>query len=185
MSDEPKTEKPAATPEAIDPKEVRAQLGLPENAPDADVIAGLLAVIAALSQKYETLLADSAGQEAEIANRALEQYADRIPAGTEDFWRDQLLANRAATLAVLDKLPKPAAEAAPAPAPAPAAEPAPTPLRNRLPSAPPTRPPNCRRSPRATRTRPSSSSPTRPASSGRRSRRRNYRPSPAGTPRRS
>lgn len=46
MSDEPKPEKPAATPEAIDPKEVRAQLGLPENAPDADVIAGLLAVIA-------------------------------------------------------------------------------------------------------------------------------------------
>ena len=39
MSDEPKTEKPAAAPEAIDPKEVRAQLGLPENAPDADVIA--------------------------------------------------------------------------------------------------------------------------------------------------
>ena len=139
MSDEPKTEKPAAAPEAIDPKEVRAQLGLPENAPDADVIAGLLAVIAALSQKYETLLADAAGQEAEIANRALAQYADRIPAGTEDFWRDQLLANRAATLAVLDKLPKPAAEPAPGPAPAP--EPAPTPLRNRLPAAPPARPP--------------------------------------------
>ena len=140
MSDEPKPEKPAATPEAIDPKEVRAQLGLPETAPDADVIAGLLAVIAALSQKYETLLADSAGQEAEIANRTLDAYADRIPAGTADFWRDQLLANRQATVAVLEKLPKPAAEPAPA-APSPAPAPAPTPLRNRLPSTPPDRPP--------------------------------------------
>ena len=128
MSDEPKTDKPAAAPETIDPKEVRAQLGLPETAPDADVIAGLLAVIAALSQKYETLLADSAGQEAEIANRTLDAYADRIPAGTADFWRDQLLANREATVAVLDKLPK-----NPAPAPKP---PAPEPLRNRVPAAP-------------------------------------------------
>ena len=36
MSDEPKPEKPAATPEAIDPKEVRAQLGLPETAPNGE-----------------------------------------------------------------------------------------------------------------------------------------------------
>ena len=44
MSDEPKTEKTAPTEgAAIDPKEVRTQLGLPETATDPEVIAGLLA----------------------------------------------------------------------------------------------------------------------------------------------
>ena len=128
MSNE-KTPAPAApAAPAADLKDVRAQLGLPESAPDADVIAGLLAVIANLSEKYEALLGEAAGQEAEVANRILADYQDRIPEGTADFWRDQLLANRQATVAVLDKLPKPAA-----PAPKP---PAPEPLRNRVPADP-------------------------------------------------
>ena len=119
----------------VDPKEVRAQLGLAENATDADVIAGLLTVIASLSDKYESLLAEAAGQDADLANRALDQYKDRIPEGTEEFWREQLIVNREVAVAVLDKMPAPGA----APAQG-AAAPAPVPLKNRV-QTPPARDP--------------------------------------------
>lgn len=118
------TPAPAPAPETIDPAQIREQLGLAADAPDAEVIAGLLMVVATLSQKYETLLAEAAGNDADVANRTLAEYADRIPAGTEDFWRDSLLTNRADTIAALEAMQPPAPAATPAPAP--------TPLANRI-----------------------------------------------------
>jgi hypothetical protein len=97
----------------IDPKEVRAQLGLAEDAPDSDVILALLGLVANLTGQLESMTGAAAQAETEIANRALEQYHDRIPEGTEPFWREQLLANREAALGVLDKLPVPPPAAPP------------------------------------------------------------------------
>ena len=89
----------------IDPKDVRTQLGLAADAPDADVIVELLKLIAQLTAQIETLTGQAAQSEKELANRILERYADRIPAGTEPFWAEQILTNREAALVVLEKLP--------------------------------------------------------------------------------
>jgi hypothetical protein len=70
----------------IDPKDVRTQLGLAADAPDADVIVEMLKLIAQLTAQIETLTGQAAQSEKELANRILERYADRIPAGTEPFW---------------------------------------------------------------------------------------------------
>lgn len=102
----------------IDPKDVRSQLGLTADAPDADVIVELLKLIAQLTAQIETLTGQAAQSEKELANRILERYADRIPAGTEPFWAEQILTNREAALGVLDKLPVPAAPSEPPPNPA-------------------------------------------------------------------
>jgi hypothetical protein len=140
----------------IDPKEVRAQLGLAEDAPDSDVILALLGLVANLTGQLESMTGAAAQAETEIANRTLEQYRDRIPEGTEPFWREQLLANRETALGVIAKLPVPALpDPPPAPAsqlPTPAApgeaersrgsRPPATPLRNRIAVAPDARPDN-------------------------------------------
>jgi hypothetical protein len=78
----------------IDPKDVRTQVGLAADAPDADVIVELLKLIAQLTAQIETLTGQAAQSEKELANRVLERYADRIPAGTEPFWAEQVLTNR-------------------------------------------------------------------------------------------
>jgi len=137
----------------IDPKDVRSQLGLAADAPDADVIVELLKLIAQLTAQVETLTGQAAQSEKELANRILERYADRIPAGTEPFWAEQILANREAALVVLEKLPVPAAPSDPPPdagsrpsdSARPPSPPVPrpsVPLRNRIATAPDTRPDN-------------------------------------------
>ena len=73
---------------AIDPKDVRSQLGLPADAPDGDVIVELLKLIAQLTAQVETLTGQAAQSEKELANRILERYADRIPAGLPDQTTD-------------------------------------------------------------------------------------------------
>jgi hypothetical protein len=128
----------------IDPKEVRAQLSLAEDAPDSDVILALLGLVANLTGQLESMTGAAAQAETEIANRTLEQYRDRIPEGTEPFWREQLLANREAALGVLAKLPAPTLPDPPpdpdSRLPAPARPP--VPLRNRISAAPDARPDN-------------------------------------------
>jgi len=89
----------------IDPKDVGSQLGLAADAPDADVIVELLKLIAQLTAQVDTLTAQAAQSEKELAKRILERYADRIPAGTEPFWAEQILTNSEAALVVLEKLP--------------------------------------------------------------------------------
>jgi hypothetical protein len=136
----------------IDPKDVRTQLGLAADAPDADVIVELLKLIAQLTAQIETLTGQAAQSEKELANRILERYADRISAGTEPFWAEQILTNREAAVGVLEKLPAPALPDPPpdpdsrlpasaSPLPAPGSRPPSVPLRNRL-AAPDARPDN-------------------------------------------
>jgi hypothetical protein len=129
----------------IDPKDVRTQLGLAADAPDADVIVELLKLIAQLTAQIETLTGQAAQSEKELANRILERYADRIPAGTEPFWAEQILTNREAALVVLEKLPTlTLPDPPPDPdsrLPAPGSRPPSVPLRNRL-AAPDARPDN-------------------------------------------
>jgi len=74
----------------IDPKDVRTQLGLAADAPDADVIVELLKLIAQLTAQIETLTGQAAQSEKELASRILERYADRIPPGTEPLWAEQI-----------------------------------------------------------------------------------------------
>jgi hypothetical protein len=119
------------TKESLDLAPIREQLNLPADAPEADIIAAMLSVIAAMDAKYQELLASSAKAEDEIANRALADYNDIIPEDALPFWRDNLFLNRDATLAALDGLREAMKPAAPAKEPAPAA-PDPTPLRNRV-----------------------------------------------------
>ncbi len=138
----------------IDPKEVRAQLGLAEDAPDSDVILALLRLVANLTGQLESMTGAAAQAETEIANRTLEQYRDRIPEGTEPFWREQLLANRETALGVIAKLPVPTAPVTPSPdpdsrppapaspLPTPGSRPPATPLRNRIAAVPDPRPDN-------------------------------------------
>ena len=53
----------------IDPKDVRTQLGLAADAPDADVIVELLKLIAQLTAQIESLTGQAAQSEKELASR--------------------------------------------------------------------------------------------------------------------
>ena len=129
---------PPATPPAapaagaprgpIDPAQIKSMLNLPETASDLELVTALVELISNLQQKYDALLSDTVAMEDKVANRDLEDFKDVIATGNEDFWRDQLLANRERTISVLSDLraaAKPAAAAPAAPAPR-------VPLRNRL-----------------------------------------------------
>ena len=112
---------------------VKATLNLPETTSDVELITVLVNLIAALEQKYEALLGDAVKMEDTMTNRDLETFADVISNEAIPFWRGQILANRDATIAVLNDIR--AAHTRPAAAPvAPKSQPSPTrePLRNRV-----------------------------------------------------
>ena len=112
-----------AKPEPVDLAKVRATLGLPETATEAETVGALLEVVAVLQAKYDALLGDSAEMEKTVANRDLDAFAEVITPETREYWAGQMLANRDATTAVLtglkarlkpDETP-PKTESAPAP----------------------------------------------------------------------
>lgn len=133
--EQPVTPAPAAAPATppagnLDVQQVKTMLNLPETATDIELITALVELVAGLQQKYEALLGDAVQLEDKLTNRDLADFKDIVTAESEPFWRDQLLANRDGSLAVLQQLRATKAAAAPAqPAPKPEAR---IPLRNRL-----------------------------------------------------
>jgi hypothetical protein len=124
--------KPAADA-ALDLAPIREQLNLAPDAPETDIIAAMLQVIAAMDAKYQELLASSAKAEDEITNRDLADYSDIVTDETAPFWRESIIANRAGTLSALDAIrasTKPAVTEPAAVVPPVAA--APVALRNRV-----------------------------------------------------
>ncbi len=121
---------PAGAP-ALNVQELKSRLNLPETASDLDLITALIAVIGELQQKYDALLSDAVSLEGKVANRDLDEFATVITNDTREFWKEQLITNRDATLKTLEGLrgmvKQPAAPAAPPALPPPA-----VPLRNRL-----------------------------------------------------
>lgn len=118
------TQQPIITPEKL-----KSMLNLPETATDVELIQVLAGVIANLQQKYDALLADSMALEDKVANRDIEDFGDIVTNDTADFWREQLLANREGTLAILTGMREKMK-------PAPAGEKQSEPLKNRLQDAP-------------------------------------------------
>lgn len=114
----------------IDPAQIKSMLNLPETATDLELVTALIELISNHQQKYDALLSDTVAMEHKVANRDLADFADVIipTDAAQDFWRNQLLANREQTISILTGLraaAKPAAAAPAAPAPR-------VPLRNRL-----------------------------------------------------
>ena len=97
-----KTDEAAARPQTVDLAAVKAKLGLPADAPELDTVTALLEVIAVMQSKYDALLADNAGLEKDVVNRDLAAYAEVIQPEDREYWATQLLANRAATVKILD-----------------------------------------------------------------------------------
>lgn len=127
MAEENK-ETSAPAPEQVDMAQLKQMLNLPDTAGDTDVITALVQLIAQLQQKYDALLGDAIALEDNVANRDLADFEDLITPETREFWKEQLLRNREASLGVLAGLRKVREEAA---KPSPATEPKPL-FRNRL-----------------------------------------------------
>ena len=125
-----KTDEAAAQPQAVDLPTVKAKLGLPADAPELDTVTALLEVIAVMQSKYDALLADNAGLEKDVANRDLAAYAEVIQPEDREYWAAQLLANRAATVKILDGF---KARIVPPAEPAEGAKPAAKPATERIP----------------------------------------------------
>lgn len=121
------TTAPAPAKEALDVKQIKTMLNLPDTASDLELITALVELISNLQQKYDALLSDAVSLEDKVANRDLDDFKDIITPDSQDFWRGQLLTNRDATLAILAGLQTTKEPVAPS-TPAPAREP----LRNRL-----------------------------------------------------
>ncbi|HRZ13042.1 MAG TPA: hypothetical protein P5567_11385 [Kiritimatiellia bacterium] len=121
---ENKTETPADTPapEAVDVKQLKTMLNLPESATDLDVITALTQLVALLQQKYEELIAQNIERDEAVANRDLDHFSDVIKPESRDFWKEVLLRNRDMSWAILSGIREsakpPVAEQPPAP-PAP------------------------------------------------------------------
>lgn len=115
---------PATVP--VDMQQIKSRLNLAETASDLDVVTTLLAVIGELNAKYEALLGDTVKLEDQMANRDLEDFAAVITPTTRDFWKTQLLTNRAAAIQTLTDT----AAARPTDPPPPVPPP-PVPLANR------------------------------------------------------
>ena len=122
---------PAGNAPALNVQELKSRLNLPETASDLDLITALIAVIGELQQKYDALLSDAVSLEGKVANRDLEAFTDLITNDAREFWKEQLITNREATLKTLEGLRTLVKQPAPPAAP-PATPPPVVPLKNRL-----------------------------------------------------
>ncbi len=134
MPDNPKptpAPAPAGGAPALNVQELKSRLNLPETASDLDLITALIAVIGELQQKYDALLSDAVSLEGKVANRDLEAFTDLITNDAREFWKEQLIVNRDATLKTLEGLRALVKQPAP-PVTPPALPPPAVPLKNRL-----------------------------------------------------
>ena len=120
---------PPAQP--LDLTQIKSMLNLPDTATDVELITSLVELISNLQQKYDALLSDATTLQGKLGNRDLEDFADVVPAETNQFWLNQLLSNRDEAITVLVGM-RAAKPVAPAMVPAPVR----VPLSNRLVSAP-------------------------------------------------
>ena len=114
----------APAEEQVTVENVKQMLDIPSTASDLEVITVLVNLIAALQEKYESLLADAVELEDAVANRDLQDFSDFIDQDAVPFWKNQLLRNRSEALSALQAIRNRSQ------APAPAA-PKVIPLRNR------------------------------------------------------
>lgn len=121
----------------IDLSEVRNVLGVSPEATHEEFETELVKVIAFQEARYKQLADSIQAQDEAIVNRILDDNAPLI-GDDRDFWKAQLIANRAATLTALESfksiVQEPVAEVQPPPAPV---APQPTPLANRATALPP------------------------------------------------
>lgn len=132
-----------AEPVAMDPAELRKIVGLPPEAPDADLITQLAMIITAQKQHIDAQAGEGAEManaltcaQDELANHFVAAYSDVLPETTHAFWKGQFIANRAETILAVDAMAAalpatPPVAAAPAAPAAPILEPV-LPLKNAL-----------------------------------------------------
>ena len=89
--------------------QLKQKLGLPADASDFEVEAALVVVVASMAdanakqtKEMQGRLNEAAQAQEQIANREIDSYKDVVVPEQRTFWVAQLLANREATLAVLD-----------------------------------------------------------------------------------
>lgn len=94
---------PAEAAPAVNPAEIKTLLNLPDTASDLDIIQTMAAMIANLQERYDALQSDYTAIRGQDVQNRMEQFADVITPATEDYWREQLIANRDdATAALAD-----------------------------------------------------------------------------------
>lgn len=94
------TEQPG---EEISVADVKSMINLPETASDIEVITALVNLISNLQEKYEMALTSAQEMEGQIANSDLDRFSDIVGTNRE-FWLNQILSNRDATIQTLESL---------------------------------------------------------------------------------